>query len=234
MCVRAIARQAARRRVALEGQPSVGRAGGTASAALRIRGDRVRWQSQVGDAFAAAEAGLRENPATPAETDIQVALDPASRGDKPRRFRSSGQPVALYLDGKLGLPALWSTYIREQSHDKNAVALSFADDAGGGHAEAPDDGPNDDEAIALLARNFAPLGACARAEGAKNPRFSGVTIVLRWTPTGAAESLGPKEPALKGGALARCLQGALAGIHLPRFRGAARTIEYPIRVKTNR
>jgi len=40
-----------------------------------------------------------------------------------------------------------------------------------------------------------------------------------------------KEPALKTDTLPGCLKRAFESMKLPRFEGATRTIEYPIRLK---
>lgn len=230
LTAKAIAHEAARRRVALAAPPSVSRAGGEADVALKVRGDRNRLQQQVLDAFGAAAAGLRANPATPPQTELEVTALVPEKGTTTRRFKTQGQPVGLWLDGQLGAGALWSTYVIEVKRDKNATTLAFGDEEakGGGGPESEAD---DSEAIAVLAAHFAPLGACARAEAAKNRRFAGVTLTMRWLPSGVAEGVTPKEPGLRGGTLARCLAAAVAAIRLPRFSGAARTIEYPIRVK---
>src|SRR5207245_7227284 len=115
------------------------------------------------------------------------------------RFRAPGPPVGLWLDQKLAAGTLWSTYVREIKHDKNATTFSFEDDEGGGETPAPDDA----EAIAVLAAHFAPLGACARAEAARSRHFGGVTLALRWLPAGAIQPAQPKQPTLPRGGPAR-------------------------------
>ena len=237
LVAKAIAREAARRRVSLEGPPRVSRSGGEATAEVKVRGDRSRAQRQVLDALAAEQAGMRTNSATPAATHLEVQLEIDQRGERPRRFRSLGQPVGLWIDGQLGAAALWATYVQEIRKDKGAQTLAFDDAEAQGHGAGAGGGPSDAdpaEAVAVLSQNFAPLGACARTEATRNPRFGGVTLVFRWMPSGAAAEVHPKEAPLRGGELARCLAAAMAGIALPHFSGAPREVEYPIRVRSPR
>ena len=51
-------------------------------------------------------------------------------------------------------------------------------------------------------------------------------------PSGEAQDAHPKEAALRGGELARCLSQAVRAIRLPAFHGQPHTIEFPIRVKS--
>jgi hypothetical protein len=82
-----------------------------------------------------------------------------------------------------------------------------------------------------LSQNFSALGGCVRTEVARSSKFRGITLSFRWLPSGRADGAQAREPQLKGSAVERCLRTALDGIHLPRFGGEPRTIEYPIRVK---
>src|SRR5262249_7390141 len=118
---RAIAQEAARRRVALAAPPSVSRAGGEADVALKVRGDRNRLQQQVLDAFGAAAAGLRANPATPPQTELEVTALVPEKGTTTRRFKTQGQPVGLWLDGQLGPGPLWATHVHQVNADKHAT-----------------------------------------------------------------------------------------------------------------
>jgi hypothetical protein len=233
--VKAIAKHAAQLRVAMAGPPSVKRSATGVDVSVKVRGDRGRFEQQTLDALAAVEAGLRDNPKTPSQQALEVDLDVGTR-DAPRRFRSPGSPVALYLDRRLSAGELWSSYVSEVK--KGAQTMSF-DDAeasghapaggGGGDADAPD--PDDNEAIAVLSSNFASLGACVKAEAQKNPRFKGVTLTFEWWGAGKAAHANVKEPAYRGSAVAKCLDAALGGIRLPRHNAPPRTIEYPIRVR---
>jgi hypothetical protein len=227
--VKAIAVEAARRRVALKDPPSVARSGGEVTVALRVRGDRGRLEQAVLDALAAAARGLRSSPATPPTAHLEVQVETGGRPPT-QTFRAPGAPIGLYLDGSLDARAVWSSYVAEVKKGPGQTALAFDDaEARGGPSDGPE--PDDNEAISVLSANFAALGACARAEAQKNPRFAGVTIELTWTPEGRAADAKAKEPSLKGGPLERCLRAALTEIRLPRFSGTPRLIAYPIRVK---
>ncbi|HZS36739.1 MAG TPA: hypothetical protein VFF06_07935 [Polyangia bacterium] len=226
---KAIARRAAERRVSLEGPPQVVRASGEVDVTLKVRGDRNRVQQVVLDALAAAAIGLRDNPKTPAQSQLDVSVDLQMRGAEPRRFRSQGAPVGLYVDRRLDGGALWSNYVQELKKEKGAQRMSFDDANARGGEEAPE--PDDNAAIAVLSANFGALGGCARAEAARSPAFRGVTLTFRWLPSGKADGATVKEPALKSAPVARCLQTALDAIRLPRFSGEPRAIEYPIRLK---
>jgi hypothetical protein len=231
--VKAIARHAAERRVQLAAPPSVSRDVNSVNVMLKVRGDRVRTQQQAIDALAAIALGLRDNPRTPSQQALEVDVDTGMR-DGPRRFRAPGSPVALYVDRRLSSADLWSNYVGEMR--KDAQNMSFGDDEASGRApvtsgdaDAPD--PDDNEAIALLSANFSSLGACAKAEAQRNPRFHGVTLTFQWTGQGRASNAGAKEPAYKGSPLSRCLADAVTRLRLPRHNAAPRTIDYPIRVR---
>jgi hypothetical protein len=230
---RAIARRAAERRVALMGAPSVQRSASEVDVQVKVRGDRARAETQVLDALSAIAAGLRDNPTTPAQSRLEVALETNQRGAEHRRFRSPGAPVALYLDRRLGGPELWSSYVEEVKAQQGAQRMGFSDEEASGHAPAGPDAPepDDNQALAVLAQNFSAIGACARAEAGRSRSFRGVTVGFRWLPSGRIEGAQAKQPKLRGSPVERCLRTALDGIRLPRFSGEPRTIEYPIRVK---
>jgi hypothetical protein len=230
LVARAIAQAAQRRRVSLAGPPSVSRGGGEAAVTMRIHSDRNRVQQHVLDALAAAETALRGNPATPARQEIDVVADGTM--PSPRRFRAQGSGVASWLDGSMSAQQLWATYVIEQKKEKGAQTLSFNDSEASGKSEAPVSDANDADAINALAANFAPLGACARAEAARNKHFAGVTLQLRWMPSGEALDAHPKESSLRGGELDRCLAQAVRSIRLPTYHGSPHTIDFPIRVKS--
>jgi hypothetical protein len=228
---RAIARRAAEKRVSLKSIPHVSRSPSEVEVVLHVKGDRVRVQQQVTDALAAAAMGLRDNPKTPSQSRFEVELDTGMRGEGPRKFRSPGNPVALYLDRKLDGGALWSSYVEEVKKQPGAARMTF-DDAevkGGGGSGDPE--PDDNEVIALMAQNFPALGACAKAEAARSSGFRGVTISFKWLPSGQAQDIAPKEAALKNAPIAGCIRQAMSLIRFPRFSGGPRQIDYPIRVK---
>jgi hypothetical protein len=222
---RAIARRAAERRVELAAAPTVRKAGASAEVALRVRGDRNRLTEQVLAALAAVGAGLRDSPGAPKDARIEVEAEVPMHGVQARRFRCTAAPLALMLEGKLGAREVWSSYVEEVKHDAHATRLDF----GTGTVGGPE--PDDNDALEILAANFGGLGACARAESQRSHGFRGVTVAFRWMPTGKAAEVAPAEPALRVGPLADCLRAAMDAIRLPRFSGAPRPIEYPIRIQ---
>ena len=228
---KAIARHAAERRVSLAAPPSVKRGSSSVDVLVKVRGDRARTQQQAIDAFAACAAGLRDNPRSPSQAELEVDVDTGMR-DGPRKFRAPGNPVGLYLDRQMSGGDLWASYVAEVK--KGQQQLSFDDAEASGHAPAGDSmapDPDDNEAVSVLSSNFAPLAACARAEAARNRAFRGVVVTFQWTGAGRAEKIDVKEAALKGTPLRSCLATAIGGIRLPRHNAASRTIEYPIRLK---
>jgi hypothetical protein len=231
---KAIAKHANARRVALVGAPQVTRGKGDVGVVMKVKGDRNRVQQQVIDAFAAAALGLRENPKTPSQTQLELTIDvDGGRGSAPRRFRAPGNPVGLYIDRQLDGGALWSSYITEVKKQPGAAAMTFDDAEASGRAPVGGEAgePDDNEVIALLSSNFGSIGGCAKAEAAKSSSFKGVTIVFKWNPDGRATNITTKEGQYKNGALASCVKGAIESLKLPRFSGGAREIEYPIRLK---
>ncbi len=228
---RAIARHAAEHRVALAGPPSVKRGASMVDVLVKVRGDRSRTQQQAIDAFAACAAGLRDNPKTPAQSALEVDVDTGMR-DGLRRFRAPGNSVGLYLDGQLSGGTLWTTYVAEVKKGQRELSFDDAEASGrapAGDADAPD--PDDNEVVALLSSNFAPLATCARAEAARNRAFHGVVVTFQWSGAGRAEKIDVKEAALRNTPLKSCLAGAIGALRLPRHNAAPRMIEYPIRVK---
>jgi hypothetical protein len=230
LVAKAVARQASRRRVSLASPPRVMRTKDEAEVVLTIRGDRSRLQSQVIDAMVAAAQGLRENPATPPATSIEVHAQIPMRQLETRRFRSLGRPVLSHLDREIDAGTLWSTYVREVTPKRGATNLSFTDEetrGGGGTASGASDG----DAVEVLSQQFGALRDCARAEIGRNPRFSGVTLTFRWLPSGKADAVSTKEAASRGGTLERCLATAVARMRFPAFEGSPRAVEFPIRIK---
>lgn len=227
---RAIARRAAERRLPLAAPPSVKRNAGEVDVVVKVRGDRTRTQQQAIDGFGAAARGLRDNPKTPPQQALEVDVETGMR-DGPRRFRAPGNPVGLYVDGRMTGGDLWANYVAEIKKD-GAQKMTFDDAEASGRApssDAPD--PDDNEVIALLSSNFSSLASCARAEASRNSRFRGAVVTFQWTGAGRAEHVDVKEPSLRGSTVARCLATAIGAIKLPRHNAAPRTIEYPIKVQ---
>ena len=234
LMVKAIARNAQAKRVPLSAAPSVHRAGGEVDVTMKVRGDRNRAEQQVTDAFSAAAIALKSSPATPPQSQLEVDLDVPMRGSTTRKFRAPGNQVALYVGGQIDRGTLWSNYIEKVREGKDAgQRMSFDDNEarGGAVQGGGDEPPDDNEALAVINSSFGAIGSCARAEAARNHKFRGVTLEITWTPSGQAQNVHPKEPALRGGPLQQCMAGAFSSIRLPRFSGGPRTIDYPIRLK---
>jgi hypothetical protein len=227
---KAIARRAAERRLSLASPPSVKRNAGAVDVLLKVRGDRTRTQQQAIDGFGAAARGLRDNPKTPAQAALEVDVETGTR-EPPRRFKAPGNPVGLYVDGRMSGGDLWVNYVAEIKKD-GAQRMTFDDAEASGHGAAPSaPDPDDNEVVALLSSNFPSLASCARAEAAHNARFHGVVLTFQWNGAGRADKIDVKEAALRGGALHKCLAAAVAAIRLPRHNAAPRSIEYPIKVQ---
>lgn len=233
---KAVQREAGNRRVVLSTVPAVARSSSEVEVRLKAKGDRSRYEMQAMDAFSAAVAGVRSNPASPSldKVRIELSMDTQQPGQKERLFRIAGAPVGLYLDKKLDGGSLWKSYVEEVKKGKDAgQRMDFSDDDAKGvtPSNEPAGEPDDNEAIAVLGQNFASLGKCAKEEIGRNPKFTGLTLTFKWTPSGSAEGVSVKEANLQKGPLVGCLQSAMSSIRLPRFSGGARTIEYPIRLK---
>ena len=123
---RAVARQAARRKVELDSAPVVTRENGEVRVVVAVHGDRARVEQIVMDALAAAVEGMRQNHATPKMQHIEVEL--MLPGWKPRRFQANGPSVAQWVDGQLEATALWKNYVREIKKKKGATEVDFSDE----------------------------------------------------------------------------------------------------------
>ena len=228
LVARATSKAATGRRVQLMGSPTVSRQGGHAVVSLRVRASRGQAEQHVIDAMAAAMTALRENPAAPPTSEIEVELHTGDRAG-PRKFRAPGHSIALWVDGEMDATTLLASYVREIKKQPDGVeTMDFSADSGTEEGEEEAD-PSD--AVAVLSANFAPLGDCARAEVERNGAFRGVTLTFQWSGAGSAQGVQPREPALRGGELAACLTRAMASIRLPRHGGSPREVTYPILVK---
>jgi hypothetical protein len=228
LMMRAIAQAAGQRRVPLAAAPAVTRGGAEVDVALKIRRDRNRQEQHVLDALFATGRALGTSPATPKQGRIEIAEDGAERGGAPARFRCALEPAVLFGEGRIDGRSLLNSYVERVNTDKGAQRMELAATPG---ADEAGDGPNDDEAIAVISANFSSLAACAKSEAARSPRFRGVTVLVGWSGAGRAASVDVKEPGAKGGALPACLKRAFDTIRLPRFDGPTRTIEYPIKLR---
>ncbi len=235
LMTKAVSQREQSRRVSLIGPPNVQRSASSVAVTLKVKGDRVRGQQQVVDAFSGAAEALRASKATPASGQLEVDLDSVMRGSTSRKFRTAAQPVGQLLDGQIDSGRFWSSYVIEVKEGKEAGQnMTFDDAEASGHPAASGGGdspPDDNEVVGIIRDNFSSLSSCARAELGRNARFRGVVLTFRWSPSGGADQIQPKEAALKNGPLAKCLADAVKQLPLPRFSGAPRTIEYPIQVK---
>ncbi|HEX4459720.1 MAG TPA: hypothetical protein VIA18_17200 [Polyangia bacterium] len=234
LMLKSVAHEAALRRVQLIGVPSVSRTGGSVDVSVHAKGDRNRMQQQVLDALVAEMTALRSSSATPSDVRLEVALDVPMRKVETHRYRAPGAGVAQELDGKIDLGGLWATYVEEVRQDVQHIGFDDREARGGGDTSdaASSPGPPDDnEALQLLNARFGDIGACAKAEAARNRAFHGVLVQLHWQPSGQATDISLAESALRGGALHQCLAGVIGAIRLPRFTGEPREIDYPIRLK---
>ena len=229
LMTKAISGEASRRRVTLGHPPAVTRNGGGVDVALKMKVDRARQEQQVLDALFATGAALAASTVTPSQGRIEIEVDNGSRGSGLTHYRCPLAPAMRYSKGELDSKAMLGSYLEKVLEDKNAQRM----DLDSGPGEADSDGPvaDDSEAINAISSSFGSVGACAKAEAASNPRFRGVTVLVGWSGSGRAASIDVKEAALKAGPLVGCLRRAFENIGLPHFRGATRTIEYPIKLK---
>jgi len=216
------------RRVRLAKAPVVQRDKRQVTVDLEIQSDRVRYKSDVLGALAGAAEALRKHPLTPASSALTVVASVPFRTVERHTFSCTGQPLGLFLDGRMKSPELWSTYIVEKK--KGGKHLSFDDDEASGRKPSGDDeDEGDDRTNEILSAHFNLLAPCLTAEASRSRSFKGVTLLFAVSPAGKATGI-----KLKGGGsgtLLSCLQAALGGIKFPRHGGAARQVEYPMVIK---
>jgi len=146
-----------------------------------------------------------------------------------RSFTCQGQPVSLFLDGRMTQEEMWSTYIVEKK--KGGTQLTFDDKEASGQTDVSgtDGDEGEDRTSEVLGAHFNLLAPCLSAEAARSRSFRGTTIKFAISAAGTATQL-----TLKGGgsaALRGCLQAALAQIRFQRHGGAPRQVEYPMLIK---
>ncbi|MEO6953779.1 MAG: hypothetical protein ABI321_18400 [Polyangia bacterium] len=228
LMTKAIAQRANGRRVPLAKPPSVARAAGSVDVTLAMPGERSRNDQHVLDGLAAIAEALATSPATPAQGRLEVNIEAESRSVGAARYRCPLDAAQRYARGEVDSKALLASYVEHVNDDKGAQRMNLADTPG---ADEGAPAPDDSEAVNAITASFSTVGGCAKAEAARNPKFHGVTVVVGWAADGRAASVDVKEPALKSGALPGCLRSAFRNIALPRFSGATRIIEYPIKLK---
>ncbi|MBK6846595.1 MAG: hypothetical protein IPG96_03270 [Proteobacteria bacterium] len=221
----AIARRAQLRRVALTQTPQVARTEGRLAVELEFRSDRVRYESDVLAALAAATEALQGSSLTPAQVDLTAVALIRLRTTERRRFRCGAEPLRLWLAGRLSAAELWGTYLRGDE-PADAARLTFDGDEGTG--SAAEEGP--DRSGELLAAHAEPLLACLRDEAARNTRLRGVTLELRLAPSGRAERVEVEEREASA-RLRQCLRAAVATIPFQGREGAPRVIRYPMYIQ---
>ena len=109
-----IAKQTKRHRLTLVQAPQVHRTGKSVQVDLEIKSDRNRLKPHIFSALISAAEALRGNPLTPTNSQIKVVAHVAVRGNPRRTFTCIGQPLRLYLDGKMSRSEIWSTYVVEE------------------------------------------------------------------------------------------------------------------------
>jgi hypothetical protein len=223
-----VARRLQLRRVKLGKPPQVQHEPGAVSVDLEIRSDRVRYKSDVLASLVGTAEALRASPVTPPSTSIQVVAQVPFRTVERKSFRCTGQPLGLFLDGRLGQAELWSTYIVEKT--KGGTRLTFDDGEASGRTSVEDSEEGDDRTNEVLAAHMSLLGPCLTAEAARNPRFKGVTITFAVTASGRAVQVGARESGTSS-SLKSCLAAALGKIQFQRHSGAPRQVSYPMLIR---
>jgi hypothetical protein len=217
-CIRA-------RRVSLSKSPVLERDRSSISVTLEIQSDRVRYKEHVLAALAGAAEALRKSPLTPPSAQLRVLASIPFKRVETRTFTCFGQPLGLYLGGKLSQTEIWSTYIVEQK--KGQKKLSFDDDEADGRRSVSED--EEDRTNEILASHSALLGACLGAEASRNTRFRGITIRFAVSPSGGTERISFKEAG--SATLLACVKEALAQIRFQKHGGAPKQVEYPMAIR---
>jgi hypothetical protein len=220
-----VARSVRARRVVLARPPALDRGRASISVALEIQSDRVRYREQVFSAFAGAAEALARSPLTPPNARLRVVASIPMRRVETRTFTCFGQPLGLYLAGKLDQTELWSTYIVEQKRGQRKLTFDDAE-ADGREAPSEDEGDRTDE---ILSSHSSLLGACLGAEASRNPRFKGGTIRFAISQAGVAEGVSFKETASPK--VLACVREALAQIRFQRHGGAPKLVDYPMLIR---
>lgn len=217
------------RRVQLAKSPSVERGPRSASVEIEIRSDRVRYQGDVFASLLGAAEALRTSPLTPPSVSLQVVAAVPLRTVEHKSFRCSGQPLGLFLDGRLTQAELWSTYIVEKT--KGGTRMTFDDGEASGTKSVEDGGDaGDDRTSEILAAHMRLMSPCLVAEASRNRSFKGVTLTFVVTSSGQASQVGASEGGLSA-TLKSCLQTALGQIRFQRHRGAPRQVSYPMFIR---
>lgn len=226
--IRAIAARLRAGRVALVGPVAVTRDGGHGAVTLEIRSDRVRYKSHVTTALKLTAQALRGSSITPADTEVTVR---ARITGGPQPFRAALRPLGLYLDGRMTLQELWTTYVvtkrrgaRQLSFDDHEARGAPVDDDDGG-----EDGTADNDFGEILGAHFDKLAPCLQAAAARDRRFRGVTLQFS-VAGGRASGLRLKERGASA-ALRSCLQRALGQVRFPRRGGPPRQVSYPMYIQ---
>jgi len=223
-----VANRVKQRRVRLTKAPLVERDTRAVNVALEIQSDRVRYRTEVLGALMGAAEALRKSPLTPPTSNLQVVASIQMRGVEQHTFSCQGQPLGLFLDGRLSQSEIWSTYIVEKK--KGGTQLDFSDDEASGRGGGKDDEDlEEDRTQEVLAAHFNLLAPCLSAEATRSRSFRGATLKFAISKAGRAQGLSLKE----GGsaALRSCLEAALGQIRFQKHGGAPRQVEYPMVIK---
>lgn len=226
---KAVARRVKLHRVRLSGAPVVEKSGRAVSVEMKINSDRVRYRSSVLGALIGAAEALSKSPLTPPDARYVVVASIRFRKLEKRTYSCEGQPLRLYLGGRLGKGEIWSSYVVEKRKIKGSTRMTFSDDeARGGTGGGDDDAP--DRTSEILAAHFNRMAPCLQAEAGRNRRFRGVTLKFAVSGRGEAVGLSFKERRVSG-KLRKCLGAALRTIRFQRHGGAPRRVEYPMYIQ---
>ena len=125
----AITEAAGRARVQMASPPKVNRTLNPLAAQVNlvVRGDRAREKEQVLAAFLAAARVLSKNPATPADTTVDVAIKVPMRRVEIHRYRAPLAPLVECVNGTMEKSSLFGNYIAEVRKDAQEMNFSDAD-----------------------------------------------------------------------------------------------------------
>lgn len=224
-----IARRMKVRRVQLGKPPAVQREAKTVSIDLEIKSDRVRYKTEVLAALLGTAEALRKSALTPPSVTIQVVATVPFRTVERKTFRCTGQPLSLFLDGRLTQSDLWATYIVEKTTGGTRLTFDDAEASGKKDVDAGAD-EGDDRTTEILAAHMNLLSPCVTAEAARSRSFKGVTLTFFVAASGQAAQVGAREGSASS-ALKSCLKNVLSQIRFQRHRGAPRAVSYPMLIR---
>jgi hypothetical protein len=223
---KAVSRLARQRRVPLTGPPNISKKKRSVAVSMALKSDRNRYKSHVLGALIAAAEAVNKNPLTPPQVSYAVVAKIRFRKVERRTYSCMGQPLALYLKGRVSKGEIWSNYVVEKKKG-GGTEMTFSDDEATGGVGGAD--MEEDRTSEILSAHFNLLAPCLQSEAGRNRRFKGVTLKFAVSSAGKATSVKYKERV--SGSLGRCLKQALGRIRFQRHGGAPRQVEYPMYIK---